>query len=132
MLSPLTGLIDAAGADAEGARKFGRIAGKYSGGNSKEVVARLEGIFATWRYAGIRLKPQLEINASLHEAKALAGDLQRLGEIGLDVLKTKWTEAETEDWRKKTLAELEQIAKPKAAVEFVMIKDLEGMIRSSN
>ncbi|NNE65540.1 MAG: family 20 glycosylhydrolase [Pyrinomonadaceae bacterium] len=133
MLSPLTGLIDAAGADAKGAREFRKIAKEFSKGNSKEVVARLEGIFMGWRYAGIRLKPQMEVNASLHEAKALARELQKLGEIGLNVLKIKWTEAETEDWRKDTLAELDRIAKPKpSAVEFVVIEDLKGMINSTN
>jgi hexosaminidase len=130
MLSPLTGLIDAAQADAAGARRFNKLVAEMladKGLPKNTEVVRM--IFNHWVATGKALQPMVENNPALFEAKQLAVDLQALGEIGLESLSAleKNTGA-TAEWRDAKLKQLAEIAKPKAAVEFHVVESLKKLV----
>lgn len=133
MLSPLTGLIDAAGADAEGAREFNALVSLFLGQQQdQEVLHRLRSNFLFWENAGIGLQETMSNAASLHEAKQLSTDLKRLGEIGFEA--TAYFQSgkgSPTKWRDEALTELKEIAKPKAALEFAVIKAMEDLIKAT-
>lgn len=133
MLSPLTGLIDAAQADAKGARKFNKIAAEMLA--KKDVSAnsaKLKMMFTKWRDAGAELENVIQNSPALHEARQLAPDLKDLGEIGLEIISLmEKNSAPNAEWRDAKLKMLDEIAKPKAAVEFMVIENLKKMIESA-
>lgn len=129
MLSPLTGLIDAAQADAPKARIFNKLAQTFIAQQSSDDIAKLKNIFTEWKNTGSQLKPIFENNPPLFEAKQLATDLQDLGEIGLEITDI-WGTGKTasQDWKDTKLKRLTEIAKPKAAVEFQVVVSLKKLI----
>ncbi len=132
MLSPLTGLIDAAGPDAAGAREFNKLVEKALSTRSKSRLGDLQTVFITWSHASSPLVGQMEVSAGLHEAKELASDLEKLSAIGLEALKALESEADYgKKWRAERLAELKKIAKPKAALEFAVIDGMEKLVNAS-
>ncbi|MBA3693501.1 MAG: family 20 glycosylhydrolase [Acidobacteria bacterium] len=133
MLSPLTGLIDAARPDAEAARNFNRIveemlADEKFSANSDEIQSAL----TEWHNAGAKLAPLMENSPALTEAKSLAQDLQKLAAIGLEAFTfIKSKNAPSAEWRDKQFAELDQIAKPKAALEFAVVSPVRLLISAA-
>ncbi len=129
MLDPLTGLIDASQADAKGAREFNKmIAAK----NFAADAARLKMIFQKWRDDGMSLQKTIENAPALAEAKQLAVDLQSLGEIGSELISIvesgKSSSAELRDGKLKML---DEIAKPKAALEFQVVEAMKVLVNST-
>ncbi len=133
MLSPLTGLIDAAQADAYGARRFnGMVGTALVGGGSTPEVAKLNADFKAWRDAGKRLAELIKNAPALAEAKQLATDLESLGEIGLaaaEMLEASKTSDAA--WREAKLKRLDEIAKQKAAVEFQVIESMKALVNAT-
>jgi hexosaminidase len=130
MLSPLTGSIDAAQADAAGARKFNELVGKIAVRKSlSSHAAKLKIIFAEWKNTGIELKAVFEKAPALAEAKQFSTDLQELGDIGLATVELLET-AKTSDseWREAKLARLAEIAKQKAGLEFQVIEAMKVLV----
>src|SRR5215203_390440 len=85
MLSPLTGLIDAAQADAPGGREFNKlIQSRAKNKDFRNALIPLSIFFANWKNSGMLLKNQIENAPSLTEAKQLAADLESLGETGTE------------------------------------------------
>jgi hexosaminidase len=138
MLSPLTGLIDAAQADAPGARKFNKavndlIAGKDAAQNAE----RIEKMLGDWRGAQSGL-PSLMNNApALAEARQLSADFQTLTTIAgeaFNSLKARRLNTgggsgnKSAEWRDAQLKALSDIAKPKAALEFMIIDAVRKMV----
>jgi hexosaminidase len=129
MLSPLTGLIDAAQADAPKARSFNKLVQNMTGQQSSEDAAKLKVIFTDWQNTGVQLKQIFENKPSLFEAKQLAADLQNLGEIGMEIIGMMQTGKKlTADWREAKLKRLAEIAKPKAALEFQVVESMKKLI----
>lgn len=129
MLSPLTGLIDAAQADAPSARKFNKLAQKVIATKNPDDIAKVKSYFTDWQNTGVQLKPLMENNPSLSEAKQLAADLEDLGKLGSEIVNSiesgKTQNAEWKDAKLKTLAE---IAKQKAAVEFQVVESMKKLV----
>ena len=124
MLSPLTGLIDAANTDADGARKFNKL--------SVSDSAQLKMIFSKWRDDGIALQKQIENAPGLMEAKQLAIDLQTLGDIGLETVAMLETrEKSSADWRNAKLKNLAEIAKQKAGLEFQVVEAMKNLVNAT-
>ena len=130
MLSPLTGLIDAAQADANGARKFNKLVQKIGTNKSFSAdSAKLKAIFSDWKNAGIILKSQIENASALTEAKQLAPDLQSLGEIGLETVEfLESGKTSSAEWREAKLQSLAEIAKQKAGLEFQVIEAMKKLV----
>lgn len=129
MLSPLTGLVDAAQSDAPEARIFNKLAAKMITQNISDDAAQLKNIFADWQKTGVQLKPIFENNPSLYEAKQLSADLQNLGEIGLEITDIFGTgKIQSADWKDQKLKTLNEIAKPKAALEFQVVESMKKLV----
>ncbi|MDH3528365.1 MAG: family 20 glycosylhydrolase [Acidobacteriota bacterium] len=132
MLSPLTGLIDAAGADAPGAREFRRLVREKLKARSVKFDSELRVQFISWQGTGTRLEQTMANAAALHEAKGLAGDLRKMGEIGIEALEHLADGDSPAGWRETTLSRLKEISKPKAALEFAVIKSLEELVKAAS
>jgi hexosaminidase len=134
MLSPLTGLIDAAQADAPGARKFNKAVTEMLAG--KDVPANMEKIrrmLNDWREAETELQKVMENSPALAEAKQLSADFQALNQIAreaFDALEKK--SAQTAQWRDAKNKMLDEIKKPKAALEFVIVESVRKMVAAAS
>ena len=130
MLSPLTGLVDAAQADAPNARIFNQMIGELLTDEAlKKNSEKIREMAADWHNSGIALIPMIEYSPALMEARPLADDLQSLSDIVLESLSYLQSEngAGTE-WRDAKIAALEQIAKPKAALEFPVVSGVRKLV----
>ncbi|HKQ50782.1 MAG TPA: family 20 glycosylhydrolase, partial [Pyrinomonadaceae bacterium] len=131
MLSPLTGLVDAARPDSEAARRFNAMVdGLLSDAPRFETYSRqLRTMLADWRDAAPELEALMDNSPALHEARPLARDLSSMGTTGLEALSylTRGV-APPADWRDARLAALQQSARPKAALEFAVTPGLRQLI----
>ncbi|HJQ30864.1 MAG TPA: family 20 glycosylhydrolase, partial [Pyrinomonadaceae bacterium] len=131
MLSPLTGLIDATRPDSDEGRRFNAAVDALLADAPRFAshAEQLRDTLTAWRDAGPDLAALVERSPALHEAGPLATDLPALGTTGLEALSylTRGS-APTAEWRDKALAALEQAAKPKAALEFVVIEGLRQLV----
>ena len=133
MLSPLTGLVDAAQPDADGARKFNslfdaKLADKVIARNSEEIHK----ILTDWRDTGRSLQPLMENLPALAEAKQLAKDLESLGVIGLEAV--AFIESRSKPpvgWSDEKMNALKEIAKPKAALELQVVASIRVLVDSA-
>jgi hexosaminidase len=139
MLSPLTGLIDAANADAPSARIFNRAASELIAG--KDSVANAEKIrqmLSDWRSSQNDLQNLMGNSPALAEAKQLALDFQNLTKIALETLdaleskRVKGSGRKSSEWRDAQLKTLSEIAKPKAALEIVIVESVKKMVSATS
>ena len=130
MLSPLTGLIDAARPDAKGARDFNNaVEALIRGAKAAENLARLRAMVAGWRAAETELKALIESSPGLTEARPLADDFRSLNQIiseALDALEKKSMMGP--EWRDSKMKALDEIAKPKAAVEIITVTGARNLV----
>ncbi|MDT7687542.1 MAG: hexosaminidase [Acidobacteriota bacterium] len=131
MLSPLTGLVDAARPDSEAARDFAQmVEALLSDAPRFDAHSReLRDALALWRDAGPELETLIDRSPALGEARPLARDLSSAGRIGLEAL-SYLTEgvAPSAEWRDARMAALAEVAKPKAALEFPFIESLRELV----
>ena len=131
MLSPLTGLIDAARPDSEMARQFAANVDAYLSDAPRFALDRsdLEHTLLEWQSAGRALGPVIDRSPALQEAKPLANNLTTIAEAGLGALgHLSSDDAATSEWRDAQLAKLDEAAKPAAALEFVVITSLRKLV----
>ncbi len=133
MLSPLTGLIDAAQADAIGARRFNMFVKSVVTSNiEKQQAPALKALFNDWKGDGMRLKILIENAPALTEAKQLAPDLQSLGEIGLETVEFLQTgKTSSAEWRDAKLKSLAEIGKQKAGLEFQVVESMKLLVNAT-
>jgi hexosaminidase len=131
MLSPLTGLVDAARPDSEAARRFASLVdGLLVGAPRFEAYSQeIQNTLAEWQSAGPELQAIIDGSPALQEARPLAVDLSEMGRAGLEALSyLKKGIQPTAAWRDSRLAMLERAAQPKAALEFPIIPSLKELI----
>jgi hexosaminidase len=131
MLSPLTGLVDAARPDSETARRFNSNVDAFLADAPRFGLYRseLERILEEWKTASRRLGPMIDQSPALQEARPLANDLSAIAEAGFEAMSYLSSgDAPTTDWRQAQLAKLDEAAKPKAALEFVVIKSVRKLV----
>jgi hypothetical protein len=129
MLSPLTGLIDAAQADAPNARMFNQAVDEMLMSNSANNTEKIRSMLTEWRGAADNLAPVMEKSAGLAEAKPLVGDWQNISAIGLEAVSyLEKNSAPPAEWQVAKLKMLDEIAKPKAALEFATLPGLKMLI----
>ena len=133
MLSPLTGLIDAAQADAPGAREFNKLIRTYAKNNDfKNALIPLSIFFANWKNSGATLARQIDAAPALTEARQLAADLENLGNIGQEAAEFFRTGKNSDaGWRDEKLKALTEIAKQKAGVEFQVIESMKVLVNAT-
>jgi hexosaminidase len=131
MLSPLTGLVDAARPDSETARQFAANVDAFVSDAPRFAIYRpnLEHTLAEWLSASRDLGPMIDRSAALQEARPLVGDLRNIGEVGLEAIAHLSSgDPATPEWRDTSLAKLDEAAKPKAALEFVVIPSVRKLV----
>ncbi len=131
MLSPLTGLVDAARPDSEAARRFAGLVDALLGAAPRfeSHAQKVQETLTQWRDAVPQLEAIIDKSPSLQEARPLAGDLLALGTAGLEALSylSKGV-APTLEWRNAKLAALEGAAQPKAALEFPILPSVKRLV----
>src|SRR5438270_836625 len=131
MLSPLTGLVDAARPDSETARYFTSNVDAFLSDAPRFALYRsdIERTLAEWQIAGRALQPMIDRSPALQEARPLANDLSAIAEAGLEALSyLNSGSAPTTEWRQAQLARPDEAAKPKAALEFVVITGVRKLV----
>ena len=135
MLSPLTGLIDAARPDAAAARGFSRRVNLLLSDAPRFALhfSTLRDTLTSWRDAGPVLETLIDRAPALAEGRPLARDLAAAGEIGLEALSyIQQGVAPTAEWRDARLAALAEIEKPKAALEFPFMPALRELVHAAH
>jgi len=131
MLSPLTGLVDAARPDSETARYFTSNVDAFLSDAPRFALYRsdIERTLAEWQIAGRALQPMIDRSPALQEARPLAGDLSDVAEAGLEAMAYLTSgDAPTAEWRNAQISKLDEAAKPKAALEFVVINSVQKLV----
>ncbi|HKZ80869.1 MAG TPA: family 20 glycosylhydrolase [Pyrinomonadaceae bacterium] len=131
MLSPLTGLIDAARPDSAAARNFEVMVEGFLSDAPRFLLRRenTREMLARWRDAGLDLEAVIDRSPALHEARPLAKDLREIGGAGLEAMSYLTAGiAPTAEWRDAKLALLDVAAKPKAALEFAIIPSVRELV----
>jgi len=130
MLSPLTGLIDAAQPDAKGARAFNKaVKEMLSGVNAAANAALLRSMLREWRSREAGLQNVLVNSPALAEARQFSEDFRNLNLIigeALDAIEKRSIQGA--DWRDARMKALDEIAKPKAALEIVIVASVKNLV----
>ncbi len=131
MLSPLTGLIDAARPDSDVNRNFAAaVDGLLSDAPRFEAHSQqVRSTLTQWRNAGPELEAMIDRSPGLHEARPLAKDLNELGTIGLEALSfISRGVTPAPEWLSSRLAALDQAANPKAGLEFPIVPTVRQLV----
>ncbi len=134
MLSPLTGLVDAARPDSETARQFASNVDALLSDAPRFALYRpnLERALVEWQTAGRALGPMIDRSPALQEARPLANNLSVIADAGLEAMSyLSAGDAPTTEWRDAQLAKLDEAAKPGAALEFVVITSVRKLVIAS-
>lgn len=129
--TPMTRLVDAARPDSAVARNFNKqvevfLADAPNFGINREQLNRT---LDDWAKISQSLPPMLERSPVLHEAQPLAvglNDLSRLGREALSLLASH--SSPPADWQVAKLKMLDQLATPKAEVEFVVLQGIRQLV----
>ncbi len=134
MLSPLTTLVDAARADSAEGREFAWMvdalladAPRY-GANRERIVESL----SRWRDARLGVDLVAARSPILEPHAPLAADLSSAGAIGLEAM--AYLSARTAPpagWAEASLARLDEAAKPKAALELVIVPSVRRLVTAA-
>jgi hexosaminidase len=131
MLSPLTGLVDAARPDSRASRDFERMVDALlsDAPRFESRAQSLQNILTEWQSTGAQLEAMIERTPALNEARPLARDLSQMGTVGLEALSFLMRGIQpTAEWRDARLATLEQAAHPAAALEFPIVPSVRELI----
>ena len=131
MLSPLTGLVDAARPDSEAARQFAANVDAFLSDAPRFAVYRpdLEHTLSDWQSASRALGAMIDRSPALEEARPLANNLSVIAEAALEAMShLSAGDPVTTEWRDAQLAKLDEAAKPKAALEFVVITSVRKLV----
>jgi hexosaminidase len=131
MLSPLTGLVDATRPDSGSARHLATIVDAFISDVPRFALYRrdINDTLAGWRAAGLALGPLIDRSPALQEARPLADDLSAIAQLGQEAMSyLSSRETPPDQWRDVQLARLAEAAKPKAALEFVVIASVRKLV----
>ncbi|MEP6820473.1 MAG: family 20 glycosylhydrolase [bacterium] len=131
MLSPLSGLIDATRPDSDMARRFSSLTDGFISDAPRFALYRqnIGDTLADWHTAGLALGPLIDRSPALQEARPLANNLSDISQVGLEAMAyLSAGEAPPAQWRDAQLAKLDEAAKPKAALEFVVISSVRKLV----
>ena len=131
MLSPLTGVIDAATPDAEGARKFSWMVKEFLDDAPRYQLYRAEltQMLSEWQGSAAALGPMIDRSPALKEIKPLTKGLAELGDVGLEAISyLKLGQPPTREWREASTLKLDEAAKPYAALEFMVVPAVKQLV----
>ena len=129
--TPLTQLVDVARPDSMMAMLLGYGVDELVGDAPRFGLRKTDVLNALQEFRNIRpaIDRLIDGAPALQEAAPLAADLSALGGIGVEAISYLSSgEAATAEWRDAALARIDQAAKPKAAVELVIILPLRKLV----
>ncbi|HEV8135083.1 MAG TPA: family 20 glycosylhydrolase [Pyrinomonadaceae bacterium] len=134
MLSPLTGFVDAARPDSESARRLRKAVDDFLSDAPRFQLraSDLEKTFKEWRDSEPALTGLIDRSMALHEVKPLAIDVHNLSNAGLEALQFI-TSGQTPplEWSQTKSALLNEAAKPKGAVELVVVTSVRQLVTAA-
>ncbi|MEZ5306268.1 MAG: family 20 glycosylhydrolase [Pyrinomonadaceae bacterium] len=132
MLFPLTGLIDASQADPADAMAFDKAVEAFLESEDKSrSAATLLVFFDDWKSTASELRVLKKDAPALQNASVLPDDLEKLSAIGREAVESLRTgKASDDDWRTAKLAEIDEIRKQKAGVEWRVIGSMLRLVRA--
>jgi hexosaminidase len=131
VLSPLTGLVDAARPDSGSARRFANMVDGFLSDTPRLQLYRsdIRDCLREWRDAGAALEPMIDRAPALQEARPLAKNLVDAAAAGLEAMEYLRTrDAATAQWRDAQLSKLDEAAKPKAALELAIVSSVRKLV----
>ncbi|MFN2532518.1 MAG: beta-N-acetylhexosaminidase [Pyrinomonadaceae bacterium] len=134
MLSPLTGMVDAARPDSAAARDFGQQVEALLSDRPRFGLHRLEieQRLLDWQAASRSLGPIIDQSPALQEVRPLQENLFIIADAGLQALSyLSLGQPPPPSWRNAQLAKLDEAAKPHAAVEFVVIESVRKLVSAA-
>ena len=134
MLSPLTGLVDAARPDSQAARRFAAMVDGLLSDAPRYQLYRsdINASLTAWRDAGAALDPMIDRAPALQEARPFARNLTDIATAGLEATAyISSGDTASTAWRDAQLAKLDEAAKPKAALELVVISSLRKLVNAA-
>jgi hexosaminidase len=134
MLSPLTGLVDAARPDSDAARQFASMVEGFlaDAPRFRLYASDIRDSLNSWRDAGTALDPMIDQAPALQEARPLAKNLAEVAAVGLEAMAYLSTgDAPTTQWRDAQLSKLDEAAKPKAALELVIVPSVRKLVMAA-
>ena len=134
MLSPLTGVVDAALPDSEAGRKFSWMVSEFLNDGPRYQLYRTElsQMLSDWQTAGASLNPVIDRSPALKEIKPLALNLTQLGSTGLEAINyLKVGMPPPKEWRDQSLSKVEEATKPYGALEFVVIGGMKQLVNAA-
>jgi hexosaminidase len=130
-LLPLTHLVDAASADAIGARQVAADIDALLNDAPRFSATRdrLRARFTTWRDARPPLDALIERAPALAEVAPLVKDLADLGDAGLEALTLlEMVVTPDAEWRDRKIAVFDQASRPKAALSFPFVASMRELV----
>ena len=131
MISPLTGLVDAARPDSDSARQFALLVEGFVSDPPRFRLYRSEirDSLISWRDAGIALGPIIDRAPALEEGRPLAKNLAEVAAAGIEAMAYLSTgDVATTEWRDAQLDKLDDAAQPKAALELVIVASVRKLV----
>jgi hexosaminidase len=131
MLSPLTGVVDAATPDSDAARRFSWMVKEFLEDAPRFQLYRSEltQMLGDWQNSGASLGPVIDRSPALREIKPLAENLTQLGGTGLQAISyLKLRMPPPKEWRQMSLAKVDEAAKPYGALELVIISAVRQLV----
>jgi hexosaminidase len=134
MLSPLTGLVDAAQPDAPAAMEFNTAVDEMLAGvDTARNLSKLRSMVAGWQSAESALLEITDRSPALAEARPLAADFKRLNVVILEALDALGQgSTQNAEWRDARIKALDEVAKPKAALEFVTVSHARKLVAAAS
>jgi hexosaminidase len=134
MLSPLTGLVDAAQPDAPAAMEFNTAVDEMLAGvDTARNLSKLRSMVAGWQSAESALLEITDRSPALAEARPLAADFKRLNLVILEALDALGQgSTQNAEWRDGRMKALDEVAKPKAALEFVTVSHARKLVAAAS
>jgi hexosaminidase len=130
-LTPMTHLVDAANPDPGYGRKFAQQVHALLADAPRYYLNRseLEDTFRQWRNLQISAGPLMQKSPVLREGAAKVGDLSQMGEAGMEALMYLQSGMRPPSgWKEAKLAVMDEAAKPKALLRFVVLDPLRQLI----
>jgi hexosaminidase len=129
MLSPLTGLVDAAQADAPNARLFNQTVENLIAGETTNNDKKIRAMLNEWRDAQLKLAPVMSNSAGLFEAKPLFENWREIITVASEAVSfLEKNDKPPADWQAEKLKMIDELGKPKAALEFAAIPGVKMLV----
>jgi hexosaminidase len=130
-LTPMTHLVDAANPDPSYGREFAGQVNAFLADSPQHLIYadELAETFRRWRDLRLSAEPLMQRSPVLREAEPRFADLSQLGEAGLEAIMYLQSGMQPPSgWKEAKLAVVDEAAKPKAVLRFVVLDPVRQLI----